>query len=128
MLHVVCSRALSFSLYHTEFTIPFIHFGSTQIQSVTFLSVTKMVSDANTATKEQEDLMSLSREGLVDKVLELQDVLSDLTWKVDQIKEENSGMKHENVVLKDYIDNLMEKVSRMQQMQGQSGDLQPSHQ
>eukprot|EP00746_Dinoflagellata_sp_MGD_P164742 gnl/MRDRNA2_/MRDRNA2_93572_c0_seq1.p1 gnl/MRDRNA2_/MRDRNA2_93572_c0~~gnl/MRDRNA2_/MRDRNA2_93572_c0_seq1.p1 ORF type:complete len:102 (+),score=30.13 gnl/MRDRNA2_/MRDRNA2_93572_c0_seq1:89-394(+) len=55
----------------------------------------------------------MSREELMQKVVELQQGLSDLTLKVDTVKNENHQLREENVVLKDYLNNLMAKVGKM---------------
>eukprot|EP00913_Durusdinium_trenchii_P034316 g32107.t1 len=49
----------------------------------------------------------LSREELMQKVVELQQGLAELSEKVDTVKAE------ENNVLKDYLNNLMAKVGKM---------------
>mmetsp|Transcript_32735 Transcript_32735/g.76110 ORF Transcript_32735/g.76110 Transcript_32735/m.76110 type:complete len:88 (-) Transcript_32735:170-433(-) len=55
----------------------------------------------------------LSREELMQKVVELQQGLADLSVKVDAVKGENTKLRDENVVLKDYLNNLMAKVGKM---------------
>mmetsp|Transcript_26585 Transcript_26585/g.72174 ORF Transcript_26585/g.72174 Transcript_26585/m.72174 type:complete len:106 (-) Transcript_26585:265-582(-) len=55
----------------------------------------------------------LSREELMQKVVELQQGLADLSMKVDTVKGENTQLRDENVVLKDYLNNLMAKVGKM---------------
>eukprot|EP00401_Gymnodinium_catenatum_P056296 CAMPEP_0117497730 /NCGR_PEP_ID=MMETSP0784-20121206/21337_1 /TAXON_ID=39447 /ORGANISM="" /LENGTH=180 /DNA_ID=CAMNT_0005292769 /DNA_START=27 /DNA_END=570 /DNA_ORIENTATION=- len=55
----------------------------------------------------------LSREELMQKVVELQQGLAELSFKVDNVKGENNQLRDENVVLKDYLNNLMAKVGKM---------------
>jgi len=55
----------------------------------------------------------LSREELMQKVVELQQGLAELSMKVDTVKGENTQLRDENVVLKDYLNNLMAKVGQM---------------
>eukprot|EP00928_Gymnodinium_smaydae_P061854 TRINITY_DN45832_c0_g1_i1.p2 TRINITY_DN45832_c0_g1~~TRINITY_DN45832_c0_g1_i1.p2 ORF type:complete len:102 (+),score=29.63 TRINITY_DN45832_c0_g1_i1:70-375(+) len=55
----------------------------------------------------------LSREDLMQKVVELQQGLAELSSKVDTVKGENTQLRDENVVLKDYLNNLMAKVGKM---------------
>ncbi|CAE8630589.1 unnamed protein product [Polarella glacialis] len=64
----------------------------------------------------------LGREELMQKVVELQQGLSDLSLKVDTVKGENTQLREENVVLKDYLNNLMSKVGKMPNL----GTLAPS--
>mmetsp|Transcript_75860 Transcript_75860/g.210570 ORF Transcript_75860/g.210570 Transcript_75860/m.210570 type:complete len:104 (+) Transcript_75860:77-388(+) len=55
----------------------------------------------------------MSREELMQKVVELQQGLAELSYKVDNVKGENTQLRDENVVLKDYLNNLMAKVGKM---------------
>mmetsp|Transcript_103377 Transcript_103377/g.126313 ORF Transcript_103377/g.126313 Transcript_103377/m.126313 type:complete len:101 (-) Transcript_103377:109-411(-) len=55
----------------------------------------------------------LSREELMQKVVELQTGLAELSEKVDTVKGENTQLREENNVLKDYLNNLMAKVGKM---------------
>mmetsp|Transcript_67019 Transcript_67019/g.207689 ORF Transcript_67019/g.207689 Transcript_67019/m.207689 type:complete len:104 (-) Transcript_67019:150-461(-) len=55
----------------------------------------------------------LSREELMQKVVELQQGLAELSMKVDTVKGENTELRDENVLLKDYLNNLMTKVGKM---------------
>merc|ERR1712039_1058703 len=55
----------------------------------------------------------LPREELMQKIVELQGSLSEFSMKVDNIKNENTQLRDENAVLKDYLNNLMGKVSKM---------------
>jgi len=55
----------------------------------------------------------LSRDARIAKILETQQTLSDLTMKVDMVKNENSQLREENNVLKDYIENLVNKLGYM---------------
>lgn len=47
------------------------------------------------------------------KVVELQTGLAELSEKVDTVKGENTQLREENNVLKDYLNNLMAKVGKM---------------
>merc|ERR1719379_2178204 len=62
----------------------------------------------------------LSREELMQKVVELQQHLAELSQKVDTVKGENTQLRDENVVLKDYLKNLMAKVGTLSSL-GTSG-------
>lgn len=65
---------------------------------------------------EQRDLSSygqLDKEALIEKILQLQQTLSDLTTRIDQVRNENLGLKGENSVLKEYINNLMVKTGNL---------------
>lgn len=52
---------------------------------------------------EEED----EKQRLIDRVLELQSTLDDLSKKVTEVKEENLKLKSENNILSGYIENLM---------------------
>jgi hypothetical protein len=54
---------------------------------------------------------SMSHAELVDAALSLQNALSDLSSRVEAVKAENETIRTENTVLKDYIDNLLSKVT-----------------
>lgn len=51
---------------------------------------------------------------LISQVLELQNTLEDLSQRVDSVKEENLKLKSENLVLGQYIENLMSASSVFQ--------------
>ena len=53
------------------------------------------------------------KEALIDKILQLQNMLQDFTKKIDIVRNENQGLRDENVVLKDYINNLMQKAGNI---------------
>merc|ERR1711924_314008 len=55
----------------------------------------------------------LTREELMLKVVELQQGLAELSFKVDAVKSANTQLRDENVILKDYLNNLMAKVGQM---------------
>merc|ERR1711879_540232 len=55
----------------------------------------------------------LSREELMRKVVELQQGLADLSFKVDTVKNENKQLRDENGVLRDYLNNLMAKAGKL---------------
>ncbi|XP_017776139.1 PREDICTED: short coiled-coil protein A-like [Nicrophorus vespilloides] len=48
---------------------------------------------------------------LIQQILELQNTLDDLSKRLDQIKVENLRLKSENMVLNQYIENLMSATS-----------------
>jgi len=60
-------------------------------------------------TEEEEEKARLTQQ-----VLELQNTLSDLSSRVDNVKEENFKLKSENQVLGQYIENLMAASSVFQ--------------
>ena len=60
-------------------------------------------------TEEEEEKARLTQQ-----VLELQNTLSDLSSRVDNVKEENFKLKSENQVLGQYIENLMSASSVFQ--------------
>ena len=53
------------------------------------------------------------KEALIDKILHLQGTLQDLTKKIDNVRNENQDLRDENVVLKEYINNLMQKAGNI---------------
>eukprot|EP00418_Pyrodinium_bahamense_P009668 CAMPEP_0179124186 /NCGR_PEP_ID=MMETSP0796-20121207/58678_1 /TAXON_ID=73915 /ORGANISM="Pyrodinium bahamense, Strain pbaha01" /LENGTH=104 /DNA_ID=CAMNT_0020822845 /DNA_START=68 /DNA_END=382 /DNA_ORIENTATION=+ len=55
----------------------------------------------------------LSREELMQKVIDMQLGLAKLSAQVDTVKGENGQLRDENAMLKDYLSNLMGKVSKM---------------
>lgn len=65
------------------------------------LECTNMVGENN-----EED--EKERHQLIEQVFELQNTLDDLSRRVDSVKEENLKLKSENLVLGQYIENLME--------------------
>mmetsp|Transcript_16598 Transcript_16598/g.35758 ORF Transcript_16598/g.35758 Transcript_16598/m.35758 type:complete len:104 (-) Transcript_16598:104-415(-) len=64
----------------------------------------------------------LSREELMQKVVELQQGLSELSMKVETVKNDNTQLREDNTVLKDYLNNLMGKVGKMTSL----GTMAPS--
>lgn len=56
------------------------------------------------------------RKRLINQVLELQNTLDDLSQRVDSVKEENLKLKSENLVLGQYIENLMAASSVFQSL------------
>jgi len=56
------------------------------------------------------------RAALAAQVSELQQGLAELSVKVDTVKGENTQLRDENVVLKDYLNNLMAKVGTMSKL------------
>ncbi|CEM02385.1 unnamed protein product [Vitrella brassicaformis CCMP3155] len=63
--------------------------------------------------KELAKFDKMSKDVLVDKILEMQDTLAALTLRVDSVKSENHTLREENGVLREYVDNLMAKVGTM---------------
>ena len=61
-----------------------------------------MISDTTTDNAEEEE-----KQRLIERVLELQSTLDDLSKKVNNVKEENLKLKSENQILGGYIENLM---------------------
>jgi FtsZ-binding cell division protein ZapB len=65
---------------------------------------------------EQKDLSSygqLDKEELIEKIMQLQQTLHDLTSRIDQVRNDNLSLKDENMVLKEYINNLMTKTGNL---------------
>lgn len=54
------------------------------------------------------------KQRLIERVLELQSTLDDLSKKVNDVKEENFKLKSENQILSSYIENLMSTSSVFQ--------------
>ncbi len=59
--------------------------------------------DATTSYPEEEE----EKQRLIERVLELQRTLDDLSRKVTDVKEENYKLKSENQILNSYIDKLI---------------------
>jgi regulator of replication initiation timing len=53
------------------------------------------------------------KEMLIDKIIELQNTLQDLTRKIDVVRNENQDLRDENILLKEYINNLMQKAGNI---------------
>ena len=66
---------------------------------------------ASVRTMKEVDHAKMADE-LMQKVVELQQGLSELSVKVDTAKGENNKLREDNVVLKDYLNNLMTKVGK----------------
>lgn len=62
-----------------------------------------MYCQVATADNSEEE----EKQRLVERVLELQTTLDDLSKKVNNVKEENLKLKSENQILGGYIENLM---------------------
>lgn len=65
---------------------------------------------------EERDLSSygsLQKDELIDKILQLQQTLQDLTMRIEQVRDENQNLKDENLLLKEYINNLMVKAGNL---------------
>jgi regulator of replication initiation timing len=52
----------------------------------------------------------VEKESLIDKILQLENTLQELTSKIDVVRLENQDLRDENGVLKEYINNLMQKA------------------
>ncbi len=61
------------------------------------------MKDATASYPEEEE----EKQRLIERVLELQRTLDDLSKKVSDVKEENYKLKSENQILNGYIDKLM---------------------
>ncbi|CRK91873.1 CLUMA_CG005494, isoform A [Clunio marinus] len=72
-------------------------------------SINSYDGSRNGDSQEQEDDVEKAR--LISQVLELQNTLDDLNQRVDGVKEENLRLKSENMVLGQYIENLMSASS-----------------
>lgn len=66
-------------------------------------------SYGNGDDNDQSDDVEKAR--LISQVLELQNTLDDLNQRVDGVKEENLRLRSENMVLGQYIENLMSASS-----------------
>ncbi|CAG9320116.1 unnamed protein product [Blepharisma stoltei] len=55
----------------------------------------------------------LSKEELIDRILQLQETLQELTGRIESVRNENQSLHDENVVLKEYINNLMVKAGNL---------------
>ena len=62
-----------------------------------------LFQDNTTGNAEEEE----EKQRLIERVLELQSTLDDLSRKVTDVKEENLKLKSENQILGGYIENLM---------------------
>ncbi len=72
---------------------------------MSFRSITIVLffKDGTTGNSEEEE----EKQRLIERVLELQSTLDDLSKKVTDVKEENLKLKTENSILGNYIENLM---------------------
>jgi short coiled-coil protein len=59
--------------------------------------------DTTAGNSEEEE----EKQRLIERVIELQSTLDDLSKKVTDVKEENLKLKSENTILGSYIENLM---------------------
>lgn len=62
-----------------------------------------LIIDITQGNSEEEE----EKQRLIERVLELQSTLDDLSKKVTEVKEENLKLKSENSILGGYIENLM---------------------
>merc|ERR1712105_477255 len=74
----------------------------TMATSLTNTTTTDNMDQSDNEQQEQEE-----KARLITQVLELQNTLSDLSCRVDNVKEENLRLRSENQVLGQYIENLM---------------------
>ena len=56
------------------------------------------------------------------KVVEYQKSMTELSTKVDEVKGENNRIRDNNIILRDYLNNLMAKVGSMPNL----GTMAPS--
>jgi predicted nuclease with TOPRIM domain len=77
------------------------------------ISNNSQASSATTSYQEEEE----EKQRLIERVLELQSTLDDLSEKVTGVKEENYKLKSENQILNGYIDKLMNASSVFQSAQ-----------
>ncbi len=61
------------------------------------------IKGATAGNSEEEE----EKQRLIERVLELQSTLDDLSKKVNEVKEDNLKLKSENQILSGYIENLM---------------------
>ncbi|CAD7935096.1 unnamed protein product [Amoebophrya sp. A120] len=62
-------------------------------------------------TQQQQD-ENAQRQAVIEKIMALQQNLSDVTLKIDAARQENLQLKEENDVLKDYVQQLVASVER----------------
>mmetsp|Transcript_115590 Transcript_115590/g.338128 ORF Transcript_115590/g.338128 Transcript_115590/m.338128 type:complete len:116 (+) Transcript_115590:77-424(+) len=74
------------------------------------------------AGEEQRTADGLTHAEVMRKVIDMQLGLAELSSKVDVTKTENGKLRDENATLRDYLGNLMAKVSKMPHL----GTLAPS--
>lgn len=55
----------------------------------------------------------LTKEELIDRILQLQETLQELTGRIETVRNENQSLHDENIVLKEYINNLMVKAGNL---------------
>lgn len=72
-------------------------------QAVNSVTVNSVAAEAEYSEEDEKE-----RRQLIEQVFELQNTLDDLSRRVDTVKEENLKLKSENLVLGQYIENLME--------------------
>ena len=63
--------------------------------------------------KSEQKTNESEKEALIDKILQLQNTLQDLTKKIDSVRNENQDLREENNLLKEYINNLMQKAGNI---------------
>jgi|EP00359_Climacostomum_virens_P000760 regulator of replication initiation timing len=55
----------------------------------------------------------LDKEELIESILQLQQTLQDLTSRIEHIRNDNQSLRDENIILKEYINNLMIKAGNL---------------
>jgi predicted nuclease with TOPRIM domain len=74
-------------------------------------SINSYENSRNDGLDDNEQGDDIEKARLISQVLELQNTLDDLNQRVDGVKEENLRLRSENLVLSQYIENLMSASS-----------------
>ncbi|RNA23869.1 Short coiled-coil [Brachionus plicatilis] len=74
------------------------------------ISNNSQISSVTTGNNEEDD----EKQRLIERILELQSTLEDLSNKVNEVKEENLKLKSENQILNGYMENLMNASNSFQ--------------
>ncbi|CAI5444768.1 unnamed protein product [Caenorhabditis angaria] len=85
--------------------------------TVTIISGGKTPRAAQPLPREEPPEDPEEKARLITHVLELQNTLDDLSQRVDSVKEESLKLRSENIVLGQYIQNLMSSSSVFQNSQ-----------
>lgn len=59
------------------------------------------------------ELSSCEKEELIEKILSLQQTLQDITERIEAVRTDNQSLRDENILLKEYINNLMVKAGNL---------------